>query len=421
MLLKKLTTTFSNFQIDWTLRAKIELHVTQELKEQVDNLDVCFIVSDTPLEFARKRLVTALEHYDGSSPFVCIDNAISEVEKCATSAPGAMRQRSYPWLNGGYFHLLANAVICFMIEVRPARALARPDALKLPRCLQMSQASKKKLEHRLIRMISEPLNSYGSVPSLRPNLQTQRTFPPRNYFSLQKTPSIDSADGQSYCSEMSAADSDQCSGSATDLSLHMVKHWIEARTGDLVVINCDILCEDSTLKVKWYLGEKQVTSVGRFRITSSVGRHSLEIFDCEAFDSGEVICLAVASSGVCSDVAILNVHEEDIAGEEPSFIEPLTYEQTSNNELILRCVVAGFPMPYVVFHQKNQRIHLDSRTSLKRDNSAWTLTLRDCCKMDEGRYSVIARNRIGRALSHINVESSEDSGRNPSYSFVADV
>lgn len=55
------------------------------------------------------------------------------------------------------------------------------------------------------------------------------------------------------------------------------------------------------------------------------------------------------------------VLEEDIAGEEPMFIEPLVFEQNGMN-ITLKCSVIGYPIPYVTFHRRNRRIPSDTHS-----------------------------------------------------------
>ncbi|VDM40995.1 unnamed protein product [Toxocara canis] len=83
----------------------------------------------------------------------------------------------------------------------------------------------------------------------------------------------------------------------------------------------------------------------------------------------------------------------------------------------LRCSVIGYPLPYVTFHRRNRRIPSDTHVAMKREGHLWTLTIEGCSVDDEGRYAAIARNRIGRAISHCKVVIAHK----PPSSYIADV
>ena len=55
--------------------------------------------------------------------------------------------------------------------------------------------------------------------------------------------------------------------------------------------------------------------------------------------------------------------------------------------------------------------------AIERDNDKWTLKLNNCSVDDEGRYTAVARNRVGRTLSCSRVFLSH---KHPE-SFIADV
>uniref|UniRef100_A0A9J2Q0S2 Ig-like domain-containing protein n=1 Tax=Ascaris lumbricoides TaxID=6252 RepID=A0A9J2Q0S2_ASCLU len=228
---------------------------------------------------------------------------------------------------------------------------------------------------------------------------TQSAFNRRPTFVHQMIPSTSSLDGHSQNSEHSY---DDLSEPSTELSIRISHREIHVHTGELITISSVVHSDDSEVDVKWYNGEKEISNSGRYRLSRKGWQFQLQIFDCDVIDQGEITCLAI--------------NKEDIAGEEPMFIEPLVFEQNGMN-ITLKCSVIGYPIPYVTFHRRNRRIPSDTHSVMQRDGELWTLKMDGCSVDDEGRYAAIARNRIGRAISHCKVTIAHK----PPSSYIADV
>uniref|UniRef100_A0A0N5AQL6 Ig-like domain-containing protein n=1 Tax=Syphacia muris TaxID=451379 RepID=A0A0N5AQL6_9BILA len=196
--------------------------------------------------------------------------------------------------------------------------------------------------------------------------------------------------------------------SSQDLMVTMNREAVEARSGELVRIMCVVetakklenmkFSESKNFSVKWYHGNEELLNGGRIRALSAGFRQCLEIFDCRTADQGKIVCTATNNFNIASDTVLLNVRDEDIAAEEPRFIAPLTADEIDGS-LVLKCAVAGYPIPYLTFHRKNRCINSNRKCVIKRENEKWTLTLCDCNVDDEGRYMAAARNRVGQTLS----------------------
>lgn len=398
---------------DWILYAKMELHIIKFLNEEIDSADVQIIIVCAALERARRMLVSALEEFDTAGPFLYIDDALGEIQENAKI--GSIK--SYPiYANHcSYFQLLSYAVVSFMVA-RNTRRSHRP-------LLQQFSADFTNLTLRPYRPTkSVELND---VPTFERNwfmkerylrigsCFTQPAFNRRPTFVHQMIPSTSSLDGHSQNSEHSY---DDLSEPSTELSIRISHREIHVHTGELITISSVVHSDDSEVDVKWYNGEKEISNSGRYRLSRKGWQFQLQIFDCDVIDQGEITCLAINSISVASDVALLHIHEEDIAGEEPMFIEPLVFEQNGMS-ITLKCSVIGYPIPYVTFHRRNRRIPSDIHSVMQRDGELWTLKMDGCSVDDEGRYAAIARNRIGRAISHCKVTIAHK----PPSSYIADV
>ncbi|KHN85411.1 hypothetical protein Tcan_05850 [Toxocara canis] len=346
---------------DWILRAKIELHITRFLNEQIDDADVRIVVVSDALERARRMLVSALEEFDTTVPFIYIDDALVEVK--ANAIKGSVKTYPIQADHCSYFQLLSYAVVSFMVARNTRRvhrallqSFAAQHAKTLPDCYSSARSIDLngsttfgnnwlvKDRYSRIRLIRAQ-----SIACVKPSssLRAMPTSPP-------------SLDGHSQNSEQSCEDlSEPC----TDLSVQMSQRNVSVRTGQLATISSVIHSEESDVNVKWYSGEKEILNGGRYRLSRKGFQFSLEIFDCDVADQGEISCLAINKTSIASDVTLLRVN------------------------------------------------------AMKREGHLWTLTIEGCSVDDEGRYAAIARNRIGRAISHCKVVIAHK----PPSSYIADV
>uniref|UniRef100_A0A914NZR2 Uncharacterized protein n=1 Tax=Panagrolaimus davidi TaxID=227884 RepID=A0A914NZR2_9BILA len=66
--------------IEWTIKAKLELHLIHLLADDLDSAVVCFTVTDSGLELIRRQLMMALLNYSNASHFAFIDDSILEAK-----------------------------------------------------------------------------------------------------------------------------------------------------------------------------------------------------------------------------------------------------------------------------------------------------------------------------------------------------
>ncbi|VDM11282.1 unnamed protein product [Wuchereria bancrofti] len=193
------------------------------------------------------------------------------------------------------------------------------------------------------------------------------------------------------------------------------KEW-NIRTGDMIILFGTITSDNLDLNVSWYIGAKVITNGGRYRYWRKGFDCCLEIFDCDISDSGDIICVVEATNSIASDISVLHVNDDDLAGIEPKFLQNLKYDEIYDC-LQLACHVSGYPIPYVTFHFRNRRITSNQRINIDRKNDWWILRINNCTVDDEGKYIAVARNRIGRVISSCSVILSN---KDPT-TYIADV
>uniref|UniRef100_A0A8R1XRB5 Ig domain-containing protein n=1 Tax=Onchocerca volvulus TaxID=6282 RepID=A0A8R1XRB5_ONCVO len=182
------------------------------------------------------------------------------------------------------------------------------------------------------------------------------------------------------------------------------------------------------------MGANKVANGGRYRYWQKGFDCCLEIFDCDVSDSSDIICTVKSTNCIVSDITVLYVNDDDIAGIEPKFRQNLKFDEI-NNCLQLSCRVSGYPIPYVTFHFRNRRIINNQRINkqkvsiinyqrkgkfrkydiyfvydlkkkeiisllyIDRRDDWWLLRINNPTVDDEGKYVALARNRIGRIFS----------------------
>lgn len=404
-------------QKDWMLRAKIELHINHYLNARIDCADIRLITASSDLEAARHMLITSLEQFDSSAPFIFIDDALADIQDHVNLK--TVKRYPIKSSNCGYFHLLSNAVIAFMVSKSIERSRQSSSGLVTPALSITDGRGNTRIPRICAPSLLKPVvNRTESAPTDSPS--SIRSFD-RNWFMRQRSSLVGSvrsqrssiirtpittpqflfppADSHSQCSDLSVCESTDF---ASELCVRMICREIRAHTGEFITITCVVHSDDLDMDVKWYMGDKIISNGGRYRTVRRGFEYCLEVFDCELTDEGDVVCVVVNNTNISSDTTFLTVYEQDIAGEEPEFIEPLTFEE-KDGTVTLKCSVIGYPIPYVTFHRKNRQISADCNIVSYHNGDKWTLKINKCGVDDEGKYVAIARNRIGRTLSHCTV------------------
>uniref|UniRef100_A0AC34FWX7 Ig-like domain-containing protein n=1 Tax=Panagrolaimus sp. ES5 TaxID=591445 RepID=A0AC34FWX7_9BILA len=225
-------------------------------------------------------------------------------------------------------------------------------------------------------------------------------------------------------------------GEFSPLSIQMHRTKIEAISGQFVKIKAKIIAENlDNVEILWYNKNREIQNDGRYRIKRERDESCLEIFDCNrSEDWGEIVCVAINDSDIVTDATLLLIHEEDVAGEEPFFVEPLSllcHKGSYISEgatIILKCRVIGYPQPYINFYRDNRLINDKSEdVEIEHFDDSWILRIGNCNPGDAGMYSALAVNRINKTLSRFKVvvktiyDTFEEGGNKHKTTMLADV
>ncbi|KHN79347.1 hypothetical protein Tcan_04463 [Toxocara canis] len=100
---------------EWMLRAKLEMHFTYQLKVDLDSSNIFISIKDMNLENSRRGLVTAMRRFNEAEPFLQVDEALLEVQKCCANNESLLataRNTS----KCKYLSLLSFAIISSMVS-----------------------------------------------------------------------------------------------------------------------------------------------------------------------------------------------------------------------------------------------------------------------------------------------------------------
>uniref|UniRef100_A0A7E4VRQ9 Ig-like domain-containing protein n=1 Tax=Panagrellus redivivus TaxID=6233 RepID=A0A7E4VRQ9_PANRE len=450
---------YSSF-VDWTLKAKLELHLMHQLAEDIDGAYVCFQITDGGLELIRQQLMMALINYTNTSHFAFIDDSILEAKKILQRRSNCIQDVTVRLESQSYFNLLSHAVIAVLINANcPVRKTCKVTSLSRTRPLfpplteddafeqfgMPNSASQYALNQNWLmkpkfssprgsmrsQVTSHLVNSIVTPDFFKYGTSTEDKLTETNNniiyedddgisdVSFPYTDRIMDIDESGYESWKWGHEG---SIDYTPLDVHMQRQRIEARCGQTVQIRCKIISESvDTVDILWYNRHRQLNNGGRIRLRREREDAWLEIFDCNAADdAGEIVCVAVSDCDVVADAAVLVVHEEDIAGEEPFFVEPLSLLHQKGSRvrpgstIHLRCRIMGYPQPYVNFFRNNHLIeNMDGKYAIEHFDDSWFLRIGDADKSDEGLYTAVAVNRINKVSSRFRIalksNMSEDS------------
>uniref|UniRef100_A0AC35FTV6 Ig-like domain-containing protein n=1 Tax=Panagrolaimus sp. PS1159 TaxID=55785 RepID=A0AC35FTV6_9BILA len=424
--------------IEWTIKAKLELHLVHLLADDLDSAVVCFTVTDNGLELIRRQLMMALLNYSNASHFAFIDDSILEAKKIIQKRSNCIQESKTPVESFSYFYLLSSAVISILVnaasptkkyaslskfhEIRPFFPTINDEDLQnidysgvtpyslnsnwllKPKFLSPRGSMRSQLSSHFVNSIVTPdFFKYGN--------STEEKYM-ENYYSdaddllLNVSSILDSESGYGTW-KMSDTSKEYC-----PLTIQMQKQKIEAITGQFIKIKAKIICENlETIEILWYNQKQKIENGGRYRIKRERDETWLEIYDCNKFeDWGEIVCVGINDSDIVTDATILHIHEEDVAGEEPFFVEPLTllcHKGSYISEgatIILKCRVIGYPQPYINFYCDNRLITDKSDdVEIEHFDDSWILRIGNCSPSDAGMYSALAVNRINKITSRFKV------------------
>ncbi|XP_047530767.1 Down syndrome cell adhesion molecule-like protein Dscam2 isoform X37 [Vanessa atalanta] len=174
-----------------------------------------------------------------------------------------------------------------------------------------------------------------------------------------------------------------------------------ANAGDTVGIQCMVTKGDVPLNIKWYLNEKDVTTIQGVSVTK-IGHKSssLSIEAVSFIHKGLYTCYAANQAGHA------NYSTELIVNVPPRWIlEPTDKAFAQGSDAKVECKADGFPKPQVTWKRAEGDTPGDYK-DLKPNNpnvkvEDGTLTIANIQKTNEGYYLCEAVNGIGSGLSAV--------------------
>ncbi|XP_046962713.1 Down syndrome cell adhesion molecule-like protein Dscam2 isoform X26 [Vanessa cardui] len=174
-----------------------------------------------------------------------------------------------------------------------------------------------------------------------------------------------------------------------------------ANAGDTVGIQCMVTKGDVPLNIKWYLNEKDVTTVQGVSVTK-IGHKSstLSIETVSFIHKGLYTCYAANQAGHA------NYSTELVVNVPPRWIlEPTDKAFAQGSDAKVECKADGFPKPQVTWKRAEGDTPGDYK-DLKPNNpnvkvEDGTLTIANIQKTNEGYYLCEAVNGIGSGLSAV--------------------
>ena len=146
--------------------------------------------------------------------------------------------------------------------------------------------------------------------------------------------------------------------------------------------------------VKWLKDGKPIQCNERVMMESEGRIHTLMIQGVKLDDEAEYKCLARNSAGETYCTAMLLLEEEMKA---PEFVKlPENVEINEGGTARFEAVVAGIPEPEIEWLKDDKPIKEDHRIKLRFDNNRSVLRVLEAELTDEGDYTCIASNKVGK-------------------------
>lgn len=98
----------------------------------------------------------------------------------------------------------------------------------------------------------------------------------------------------------------------------------------------------------------------------------------------------------------------------PGFIlRPRPQTVAAGDRLMLKCTLLGFPKPTVSWEKDGNKLEevQDDRIAIREDGNDYFLEVKDCTSADAGKYSVQAKNSLGRQVTTVDIVISSATGR----------
>lgn len=175
---------------------------------------------------------------------------------------------------------------------------------------------------------------------------------------------------------------------------------MEVAKGSRIKLTCSILGQPEPV-VEWFRNGFPLT-IDNHKYQSSIdnmGIASLEIRHLLRGDSGEYMCLARNIHGQSSTTADLRVRGDFEPKPGPARFGSQIQDsyKPDRNELVLECIIHGFPTPRITWMKDGTKLHLSSRFKQSYDaDGVCKLVICSPSVGDSGEYTCVAQNASWR-------------------------
>uniref|UniRef100_A0AC34Q1K0 Ig-like domain-containing protein n=1 Tax=Panagrolaimus sp. JU765 TaxID=591449 RepID=A0AC34Q1K0_9BILA len=172
---------------------------------------------------------------------------------------------------------------------------------------------------------------------------------------------------------------------------------VEVAQNEAQTLTCPI--DDRSVQIQWFKDELPVRSNSRVQILNS-GR-TLHIMNADSSDSASYSCLAKNEAG--DDTAyfdLLVLVKPEITG-----LHPRTIDSISNQTVPIHCRTTGIPPPSIEWYFSDKRIDPSEKYEIVENGTV--LRIHNIQSDEAGRYSCVARNKIGEAQTDVFIEVTE--------------
>ncbi|XP_076359024.1 cell adhesion molecule DSCAM-like [Tachypleus tridentatus] len=170
--------------------------------------------------------------------------------------------------------------------------------------------------------------------------------------------------------------------------------------GGYAKVFCAVQIDTKQLSFKWMKnGEVLTNARERVYITNNFDYSALELSNAQIEDNGNYTCQVKSPGGISQFTVALNLKGAPLWIKKPT---DKTVEK--NSDVYLDCLARGSPQPSVTWFIKKGNSSIKFSSSITNLRTRWkifengTLRIRNSQKKDEGEYSCIVRNDIGKDL-----------------------
>ncbi|XP_065220483.1 twitchin isoform X27 [Planococcus citri] len=193
--------------------------------------------------------------------------------------------------------------------------------------------------------------------------------------------------------------------------------------GKRLLFECRIQA-DPKPTITWFHGGNQVSPSNRHKIFVDKDGHSyfatLQISNVTVEDAGKYKVTAKNELGESNATISLNFDSDEAPvpedGIKPTFTErPITQQSDDGTSVVIECRLVGDPKPTVIWQHNKKALKSSDKylISLEVDQKLYYLArleIKDVQATDNGEYRITAKNPLGDAKAHVQLNLQDDHG-----------